>query len=173
MKYATPELLARFNSNDEEIATQADKEWEAASEQYVKYLETIKHVLPSATQMLLEKYYLHDAQVLSFTEQSHTAYKLLILLRLDTPPFGTIEIAYYLNGKPEYIDHEKHLPSLNPLVWLQDEFEVGHCATFLHSILFSGGKELRIPFINMEVKHVTKMLFADALTGSELEVFFA
>lgn len=67
MKYFTRDLYLRFNSPDNAIADQADEDSEHAIAEYNKYLEGIRHRLPTEVEKL-SNLCLHDANLLAFEE---------------------------------------------------------------------------------------------------------
>src|SRR5262245_31533825 len=63
MKYYTPELLARFGSDDLGAAKTARQELERKADEDVSHLGQIRPKMPSRFAELQERYYLHDARV--------------------------------------------------------------------------------------------------------------
>jgi hypothetical protein len=171
MKYMTPELLAHSQSRDDDEAETAMAEWEAAADKYKKRLETIKSRFKPSVKSLLRHYTLHDAKVLAIAVDETPIYS--ILLELDTPDkHGKyIELEYRLIGSFE-VSIE---PTRHPILkghgkpfgkWLYDEFDVLQLVlpdktkvdVFEHSILFSGGFEVRLLFSNLYFRRIRKLL---------------
>ena len=65
MRFFTPDLYLRFNSGDDEIADQANDEWEKAIDSYQTYLKNLN--LPESVKKLTE-INLHDAELADFQE---------------------------------------------------------------------------------------------------------
>jgi hypothetical protein len=64
MNYFTPDLLARFGSEDDRVALAAQEELEQRAERYAQYRRSIAAKLPKRFRELQQRFYLHDARVL-------------------------------------------------------------------------------------------------------------
>ncbi len=64
MKFFTPDLLARFASEDERVALPAHDELERRSLDYHEHLKGIARKLPARFLEVQERFYLHDARVI-------------------------------------------------------------------------------------------------------------
>jgi hypothetical protein len=178
MKYFTPDLLARFGSPDNTIASDAQEELENRAEQYSNHLNRIREKLPERFRELQERFYLHDARVLSpllpFPLDFSFVPVLLgapdwlhrlnwgrspwpsffLALELDTPPREVL----VLNYRDVVIDEtSRHRPfqaeEVPYLEWQHDEIEIvqeNGSRKILHSILFSNGFELRVQFSDFD-----------------------
>ena len=71
MMFFTPHLLERFGSDDDIIASEAQREFEARSGEYLQHLREVRDKLPQRLRELLEKFYLHDSQVISHSPLGH------------------------------------------------------------------------------------------------------
>jgi hypothetical protein len=124
-----------------------DADWEVAATAYDAYLQTIRPEMPEAVRQLLDGFYLHDACVLSMGQRGDS---FVISLQLDVPPNELLTITYTLAGSPEV--NKVPFPWVkNPdsADWLYEEVELLHEGGqkhFVHSILFSNGWEIRLPF---------------------------
>jgi hypothetical protein len=175
MRFFTPELLARFGSDDPQIAQAAQEELERRSEEYLDLLRSLQPRLPDRFRDLLDRFYLHDARVLdesTFIEAiSHQFGRTLwgglrservsslgresplqsfwLHLQLDTPPRETL-VLQYRSARIEKVEVHESLHEESPdLEWQYDEVEVIQADTmfeFRHSILFTMGLELRLRF---------------------------
>jgi hypothetical protein len=143
MKYFTPErYLALQDFSSEESMDTAEAAWDEQAERYDAYLDTIKPTLPENVRRLLEGYYLHDASVLSMARRED---RFDITLQLDVPPQELLTISYALAGEPALDEKAFTLPGSRRPLWLYEELEaVG--SGYRHSILFSNGWTLDIPF---------------------------
>ncbi len=65
MEFFTPDLIERFGSEDWQIAGPAHDEWEERAEAYERYLSEIEVGLPQRFRELMDRFYLHDALVIS------------------------------------------------------------------------------------------------------------
>jgi hypothetical protein len=174
MKYFTPDLLGRFGSENDTIALAAQEELEKRSEQYTEYLKRIRDKLPERFRELQERFYLHDARVISpwlpfpvefpfapplmaLLEWSHQGGwargpwpSFFLALELDTPPREVL----VLNYREVLIDEtSRHRPFQAERVpyfeWQHDEIEIiqeNGVNLIGHAILFSNGFELRLQF---------------------------
>jgi hypothetical protein len=174
MKYFTPDLLGRFGSEDDAIALGAQEELENRSAQYTEYLKHIRDKLPERFRELQERFYLHDARVISpwlpFLVEfpfhppivglmewlQHGGWgrgpwpSFFLTLELDTPPREVL----VLNYRDVVIDEaSRHRPFQTERVpyyeWQHDEIEIAQengVNRIRHSILFSNGFELRLQF---------------------------
>ncbi len=174
MKYYTPDLLARFGSDDRKAAKAARRELERNADRYAAHLGAILGRLPPRFAEMQERFYLHDARVLgpampwpasdsrpwlapvSWGEGeggraggAGAEASFGFVLHLDTPPREFLVLHYRLAAIDE-ISHHPRLreAGLAPLEWLHDEADVAQRggAEFTHSILFTGGLEVRIRF---------------------------
>ena len=68
MRFFTPELYLRFNSNDEVEADRAHVEWENVTQKYQKHLHKIHDQLPAQAWQLTELS-LHDAELRAIDEK--------------------------------------------------------------------------------------------------------
>lgn len=155
MKYFTPDLYVHLQDQDDAAMDAADAAWEAASQRYDAYLQTILPDLPASVRQLLDGYCLHDAEVLSAGRQGDA---FVILLRLDVPPNDWLSITYMLTEAP-VIDRSvfptEHRTSY--MGWLYEELEVRDTVDrnhYLHSILFSNGWEIQVPFRDVRLATV-------------------
>ena len=175
MKFFTPDLLERFGSEDDMIASKAQRELEARSQEYLRQLREIGEKLPQRLRELFEQFYIHDSRVISHSsfgnsaprELAHTMLSELtheakqsaqegrmpsfwILLQLDTPPREILVLQYRSVLIEEAHLHQSLQDEESPdLEWLYDEVEsisTDRENEFRHSILFTKGLELRLRF---------------------------
>jgi hypothetical protein len=147
MKYFTPDLYVRLQNREPDAMDAADSDWEAATQRYDDYLQSILPELSLPIRQLLEGYYLHDAEVLSAGRQGDC---FVIVLQLDVPPNDLLSITYTLIAEPR-IDRSA-LPAeyRSPrMTWQYEELEVcgsGEARHYRQAILFSNGWEIQVPF---------------------------
>src|SRR5207244_827640 len=73
MKYFTPDLYQRLQDFSSDAAMDAaEAAWEGVRRRYQRYLRRLFPTLPRGLKGLLEKFYLHDAEVLSMGEHDKT-----------------------------------------------------------------------------------------------------
>jgi hypothetical protein len=125
----------------------ADAEWEKAVQEYEDYLAGVRPGLTPSVWELLEGHHLHDADVLSMGRQDDL---FVVTLQLDVPPHELLTISYTLDG-PATVNERAFSPaagSTRPR-WLYEELErlpAGDASTYRHSVLFSNGWEIQVPF---------------------------
>ena len=78
----------------------ADASWEEAVEAYARRYEAIQAELPATVRDLVERYYLHDADVLSMGQDGDT---FVISLHLECPPREVLVLLYTLDAPPEIL----------------------------------------------------------------------
>jgi hypothetical protein len=134
--------------------------------------------LPSSIRHIHDNYYLHDSVILSMGRQGDT---FVIVLRLVCPPYDRksdlLIFTYELAGEP--VINRDALPPEHRCAacveWMSDEVELvpGEPPTFVQSILFSNGWEVRLPFRDVKVCQLQPLLPAPrnrpvALTGQPI-----
>jgi hypothetical protein len=159
MKHFTRERYLAMQSRDDVACRAADAAWDEAVEHYEADLAALRPDLPEAARQLLDEFYLHDAEVLRLEQGGD---RFVITLQLDVPPHEVLTIAYSLAGQPEW---RKDLFPWgsdvgNPL-WLFDEMDragTENDAHLIHSVLFSNGWELTVPFRDLSLSHAVSSL---------------
>jgi hypothetical protein len=157
MKYMTADLVAKLQ--DENMPDAAAEEWERAIDAYRRHLRSIWDDLPSGAKTLFRRYCPHDVRVLDIAVYGKHPI-VLIFLRLDEPYNKDVLLQYVLVKNLEIYNH----PSLDKLgepwqEWDYDEFdavEENGNSYFTHSILFSGGRELKISFKDLRCRPIRK-----------------
>jgi hypothetical protein len=163
MKYMTPELIARFRSEDDAVAEPAAIEWERQCEAYRKHLQEIRAGLSRGAKLLSRRYYLHNAKALAMAADKVPYFS--IFLELDTPAESAsetrLELRYRLVGGLhkgyEMVKHEALAGDGKPLAWwLYDEIDLsrGEVPAMTHSILFTGGYEIRLTFFAVSCRRL-------------------
>jgi hypothetical protein len=79
MKYMTPDLIARFRSEDDAVAEPAVEEWERRGEAYRTRLAAIAPTVPPGVRRLL-RYPLHDARVLAIAADDAPSFSIFLEL---------------------------------------------------------------------------------------------
>jgi hypothetical protein len=160
MKYFTPELIARGQTEDDRILHEVEALWDERCDQYNAYIASIKGELPAGLRRIEDGYYLHDATVQGMGRRNGA---FVIVLQLDPPPHSLLTFTYDLTEEP-HIDPQA-LPegagSTGPVVeWLYDELEKvpGHPPTWRQSILLSNGWEVTLHFRDVRVEEVEALL---------------
>jgi hypothetical protein len=147
MNYFTRDRYLAMQKFQEGAMDAADADWERAVNGYETYLQTVRAEMPEPVRQLLDGFYLHDARVLSMGQRGET---FVISLQLDVPPNDLLTITYTLAGPPEV--KKEAFPwagDASTVRWLYEELELireGDRRHFVHSLLFSNGWEVRLPF---------------------------
>jgi hypothetical protein len=142
VRYFTPELIARLNSNDPAEANGADAEWDRRQEAYEQGLSRIERTLPDHVRAF-NKLLLHDAKVYSLARQGE---QLILVLRKDIPPRDLVIITYTLVGEPDIDTEALPVEMRSPVMNFDyDEFGVDG-AVYTQAMLFSNGWEVRLRF---------------------------
>jgi hypothetical protein len=154
MRYFTPDrYVALQNFSGETAMDAADAAWAEAVHQYDAYLATIAPNLPEPVRRLIEGFHLHDARVLSISQQGN---HFVVCLQLDVPPNDLLTITYTLAGPPEVNKRAFSTPGgKHPPLWECEEIEMINKADkrfFAHDVLLSNGWVLRIPFQDVQIQ---------------------
>ena len=160
MKYFTPELIVKGQTDDDQALNEHERLWDEASDRYVAYLETVRPQFPSGLRQLDSSYYLHDAMIFGLGERENS---FVILLQLDTPPNSLLTLTYDLVDRP--IVEKAVLPPrlCTPnyhVEWQYDEIEQppGTVPTWVQSILLSNGWEVKLQFRDVQVQEAQALL---------------
>jgi hypothetical protein len=172
MRFFTPELFLRVNSRIDEVADDAQNEWEGAVEAYRHHLKKVLRVAPSGVGDLARECF-HDAMVVSLRYESLGRESLRYLLpepmlffhrrvgpatiRL-TLPTRAIALVYLI-----WDEVRIHTPSpeweerTGPKLWLYDEIDEvwSRFGMFVHRVLLSSGEVWEIPFTDVDQIQVT------------------
>lgn len=159
MRFFTPELYLRFNSDEEVEADRADEAWEKATDDYRRHLKAFRKTMPASVRAMTERC-LHDFELLSFHEEFKPAAAVLSLgngsdIRI---------VVYTLWDRVRRKTGPRSWPfSKAQKHWLYDEIDVANQSggRFVHRILSSDGSIVQIPFSQVFVDH-----FALPINGS-------
>jgi hypothetical protein len=164
MRFFTPDLYLRFNSEDDQVADRADEEVEDAIRGYREHLQAIRPGLPPAVTEL-DAMNLHDAELLAAKEGTgpfpqpwpvpdffpglwwagmmlalkRRSEVTVLLYALADPPRWTDPVAgWYFSPERTH--------------WLYDEVDAtDRRGVFVHRILFSDGRVLELFFVSVTV----------------------
>jgi hypothetical protein len=158
MKYYTPELLVRFRSDDDDIADQANEEWEHAIARYNRHFQRIRSRLPESLRTFHREQSLHDADVFGPAWLPPTPLQferrgvVLIAQQINTllpETQNTLAILEYsVTSDPvieKPVSHESFHQTAVP-EWLYDEIDVIESGLFSHEILLSDGRVIKLVF---------------------------
>ncbi len=167
MKYFTPDLLARCRSLDDDVADSAAEEWERALAAYRARLQAIRPHLPSGARVLLSRFTLHDARVLTIAVGRKRPTFTLVLRLEGTPsePGALLELSYLLvtgphGGVVTRKDAQLKKNDASGRGWiLYDEFDLDEQrAFFTHSLLLADGYEVEVRFHSLRVRRLDEVL---------------
>jgi hypothetical protein len=173
MRFFTPDLYVRFNSQDDTVADRANDEWEQAIEHYERHLATFKDRMPSQIRKLTELS-LHDAEVLARVEEiqpSESPMFLDIPIPFAVPLWTALAIVSVKDDRKirsliyclwdrirTHSFEEGWAFSKEREHWLYDELDAVSMqrgpflyGAFLHRILLSTGIVLEIPFTSVVI----------------------
>jgi hypothetical protein len=171
MKYFTPDLIARGQSEDSRILDEVEALWDERCDRYNTYVASIRDELIPGLHYIEDNYYLHDARVRGMGCKDGT---FVVMLQLDTPPHSLVTFTYELVELPR-IDLQalpEAVRSCGEVVeWQYDEIEKvpAEPPTWRQSILLSNGWEVAIHFRNVKVEEMQALLPApgnDSLLSS-------
>jgi hypothetical protein len=171
MRFFTPELYLRYNSDDDAVANEANEEWEAALEGYTAHVGRLKNFLLAGGIEELINNCFHDATIfgsnqvhvppfLAYSSVKEVGYWVHSAVYL--PPFS---LALTLRGKVWMLNYSLWAaPRVNqpvqewptkkaPVVWLYDELDTvwEGSGLFAHRMLLSTGAVWEIPFTFVSV----------------------
>jgi hypothetical protein len=172
VKFFTPDLLLRFGSEDTATANAAQDEWEIQNGNYLKRLREIRSALPRSVRTFISQFCLHDAKLLILGLR-HDLRMLSLFLELDDAEETGLQLIYDLVRKPELLKHPELAEKGTPMEWLYDEFDVkkkGGRRVFTHSILLTGGRELRLSFHKLHLMPYKKMVVQEE--GGDLDSLY-
>lgn len=165
MRFFTPELYLRFNAQDDDVADQADMDWESAIHAYHEHLNGIRDQMPQQVKTLSELC-LHDCDLLGWDENIEpdprfsagplpvwSAFSVMSLRRDG----DLVSLNYVLWDKIRHHPAPSGWPFFKSHpCWLYDEIDIaqGEHGKFLHRILFSDGTTAQIPFAMVHVHTV-------------------
>ena len=172
MKYFTPDLIARGQSDDSHTLNEVEALWDERCAHYNAYLASIRDEMCPGLRHIEDNYYLHDAVVCGIGQRDGT---FVIVLQLDTPPHALLTFTYELTEPPR-ID-----PTVLPeaarsqgevVEWQYDEIEKtsGEPPVWRHSILLSNGWEVVIHYRDVKVEEMQALLPAPRADALPLSV---
>ena len=160
MKYFTPEVIARGQSDDSSVLNEVEARWDELCERYRAYLDSIKGDFPPGLRHIEESYYLHDARVQAMGRRDGA---FLVVLQLDTPPQSLLLFSYDLVEEPR-IDPQA-LPEAarfrgDAVEWQYDEVEkvAGQPPTWRQSVLLSNGWEVTLHFRDVKAQEAQALI---------------
>lgn len=155
MKYFTPELYARFNSEDPTTEAAAEEQWEQAITDYRRRLQEIASKLPAEAREFAQTVSLHDADYLghaSFrSSPTNASITQLLVQRNDD-----YVLLMYTSGREPSVSPAPADWKFSPeeVHWLYDEVDLDAVGCS-HEILLSNGRTLTIPFEHFHVATLT------------------
>lgn len=153
MKYFTPELYLRFNSDDPREADEADGQWERAIRDYQKHLKKLGKRLAPAAREMARRLDLHDADYLGLELLSVPNQETpLAVLAVRPRPDQLLRLVYGLTEEPLMQQVQPDWPySKKKVHWLYDEFSVDERGVQQHEILLSHGRVVSLKFQDLHV----------------------
>jgi hypothetical protein len=157
MKYFTPELFVRGNSDEPDEVDRVEAEWERATKRYRRHYKKIETSLPLALRKFHDEQCLHDAEVVGPAQMSLYSLpfnrKDVVIVAQQTntlvPEFvNTLAILQYAITADPVVERPVDSPVFKATrrEWLYDEIDVVKPGVFQHEIFLSDGHVLRIRF---------------------------
>jgi len=157
MKYFTPEMYVKFNSDDPAIADKADADWEKATADYRKHVRKLRSRLSGNTRELAESTCLHDAGYLGYLKApvpKSSGELAVVAVEKDT---DVLLLIYVLAEEPSFsAPHKAEVFSDSSVHWLYDEVDATDRGVFSHEILLSNGRVLSVKFVAFDMLAVSK-----------------
>jgi hypothetical protein len=160
MKYFTPDLIARGQSQDSRVLDEVETLWDERCARYQAHLAALRDELCPGLRRIEDNYYLHDATVRGMGCQVGS---FVIVLQLDTPPHSLLTFRYEL-VEPPRIDRDVLPESARTCgdlaEWQYDEIEkvLGQPPTWRQSILLSNGWQVVVHFHDVHVEEMQAVL---------------
>lgn len=161
MRFFTPQMYVRLNSDDDAQIEQAAREWESAFTRYKEHLRQIRDTMPAPVREVSELS-LHDWELIesqaAFEQAVPAAPQMRLPLWLSFAAIGVrkqhevIVLFYLLWDEVRTIgpdrDWDRELSPSGKVYWLYDEID--HVPStlnqYVHRVLFSDGTVRQIPF---------------------------
>lgn len=154
MRFFTPELYLRFNSEVEDIADRANDDWETALCDYELHLKGLRKAMPASVSALT-RIDLHDAEWVGMDNGKNDAawpkQLAIITLLKDNILYSLIyQLVHPVVNSAQknawpFSSKSKH--------WLYDEID-STPEGYVHRILISDGRILEIPFRSVNINQV-------------------
>jgi hypothetical protein len=165
MRFFTPELFIRFNSDDDKVADRADEDWESAIREYRSHLDGLRDQMPAQVKKLAGLCF-HDAELLTSEESIEPVFSV----PFEPLPFWSgfailslkqgdeiVSLIYVLWDRIRRYESKENWPfSKLRRHWLYDEVDVAptHRGWFLHRVLLSDGIVIEIPFVSILIHNI-------------------
>jgi hypothetical protein len=160
VKYFTPELIPKGQSDDDQVLGEQEQDWDEACDRYAAYLNTVLPQFPGGLRKIEDSYYLHDAMVCSMSRREQS---FVVTLRLDPPPQSILTFVYDLMEDPVIV--KDAVPggwfgAGSPVLWQYNEIGMveGDPPTWRESLLLSNGWELKLHFRDIRVEEAQAVL---------------
>ncbi len=153
MKHFTPNLLAQCRSLDPGVADAAAAKWQRRAEAYRKRIQAIRSRLPVGVRRLMRSMTLHDANLITVNHaEANGRSQLFLSFRLAGKGGKTgVQLRYDRVKTLKVLSHDGAVSPDTEIFALYDEFDLLADGTVTHSILLTGGLEIRVRFTNLYV----------------------
>ncbi len=158
MKYFTPELYVRGQSDDDSVLNEVERLGDEAIEAYASSLRQARPCLPGGVTELLDRFDLHGAEVLSMGRREQE----VVIVVQPGPAVATVMLSYELVESP-HVDEAALPPKYRSerVAWMYDEVEwCGGEAACQQSILLSNGWEVCLRFRDLRVVALEPLLLS-------------
>ena len=174
MKYFKPELLARCQSLDDDVADAAREEWELAFRAYRTRIDAIRKGFPVSVRRFMSTVSLHDAKLLGLsiaTQKPHVAIRVRLEGSKDHPG-QILDLNYRPVVRPMQgvnIQRRRNIGSdaAGALWVLYNEWDAdkkrGH---FTHRLLLTA-LEIEVQFLSFSVRRLDEVISPRELASQE------
>src|SRR5262249_45768621 len=145
MKYFTPELYNRGNSDNDDEVDGVEYEWDRRIERYHRRWRKIKAAFPEGVRRFEKDHIcLHDAEVFSIGRDGNT---LVMLLKTEPPACEPVVLTFTLTEEPVITtgtitkSHEGR-----PIFWLYEEWDIDRQKRMTFEVLLSNGWVVKLYF---------------------------
>lgn len=160
MKYFTPDLCEKLNSEDDAVVSEAVERWDAAVAAYDRRLKAIAHKLPTDLRRFVRGVYLHDAEVMPFSRGAGSVFPANGAKSTSANPMrGNRALCLHRNGRIILLVYggveetrgvrkstKASKRNTQTILWLYDEVDLADADVFSHEILFSNGETTHLVF---------------------------
>ena len=133
--------------------------WQGRAEAYRKRLQEMQPGLPLGVRRLLRSLTLHDASLLTINlAQARGRTRFFLSFQLaDRDGRAGVQLRYDTVKPLKVLLHEPNTSGDAVLFALYDEFDISADGTLTHSILMTGGVEIRVRFTNLLLTRFTRV----------------
>jgi hypothetical protein len=165
MKYFTPELIVRCQTDEDDLIEEVHEEWERAIVRSERRWQKIRSTFPAAVQRFNDdQVCLHDADLVSLGQEGD---HFVIVVQPEPPARTVVLLSFTLDGEPT-IDRTA-LPGREGHThahWLYEEWDLNRQKRCLFEVLFSNGWSVKLRFRDFQYR-IAQRLFPVSQAAAE------